>query len=294
MQKQFDLPLLVVAGFPRTGTTSIYRNLDLHPGFAVPIRKELNFFCRANQPLANYKAHFSRHQPNQICVDVSPNYSLDPEVPARLQAAVPQARVVLIVREPTIWIQSTYVQMCSFTPRPPTFAQFLADPGLEQFNHRVRFSLREGVYQRSLAGFGTAFGDNLLIIDFAAFERDPLGILREIEAFAGAANYFTAETVDTRPHNSSRLARRYPPQVRWLLSKESLVRTASAVVPTPLLRRARSMLYYAGDSQQPAPDAAPNQELDHELASAATAVDQETYAELFKATHLRRGSEFRD
>jgi hypothetical protein len=291
MQNDFNPSLLVVAGFPRTGTTSIYRNLELHPGFAAPVRKELNFFGRANQPLANYKAHFSHHQPGQICVDVSPLYSLDPAVPARLRAAVPQARVVLLVREPVSWIQSTYRQMCSYTPRPPTFAQFVEHPVLKHFNPEAPFSFLEGVYRRSIAAFGNAFGDNLLVIDFAAFEQNPLRILSDIEAFAGAARYFTAETVDVRPHNSSRQARRYPPQLRRLLSQESLVRAATRVVPAPVLRRARSMLYYAGGASQSNPGVTPEYEHDAAIARAMTAADRDTYAELFSTTQVRRGSE---
>jgi len=257
----------------------------------VPLRKELNFFSRANQPLASYKAHFPHRQAGQICVDVSPLYSLDPAVPARLRAAVPQAGVVLLVREPASWIQSTYTQMCSYTPRPPTLAQFVEHPVLKHFNPEVAFSLREGVYRRSLVAFSRAFADNLLIIDFAAFERNPLGILRDIETFAGASRHFTAETVDVRPHNSSRLARRYPPQLRRLLSQESLVRAATRVVPAPLLRRARSMLYYDDGANQSAPAQTPENEHDATIARAATAADRETYAELFSTTPVRRGSE---
>lgn len=291
MQNDFAFSLLVVAGFPRTGTTSIYRNLELHPGFAVPVRKELDFFRRANQPLASYKAHFPHHQQGEICVDVSPFYSLDPAVPARLRAAVPQARVVLLVREPAGWIQSAYAQMCSYTPHPPALAQFVEHPVLEQFTQQVHFSLREGVYRRSLAAFGSAFGDNLLIIDFAAFERNPLGVLRDIEAFAGASRYFTAETVDVRRHNSSRQARRYPPLLRRLLSQEGVVRAATRFVPAPVLRRARSMLYYAGGASQSAPAVVPESEHDATIARAATAADRDTYAELFSTTPVRRGSE---
>jgi hypothetical protein len=291
MQNDFPFPLLVVAGFPRTGTTSIYRNLELHPGFAVPVRKELNFFCQANQSLGSYAAHFHHQQPGQICADVSPLYSLHPAVPARVRAAVPQARVVLLVREPAGWIRSVYAQMCSYTAHPPTLAEFVGHPALKTSTLETHFSLREGVYRASLAAFGAAFGDHLLIFDFAEFERNPLGVLRELETFAGASRYFTAETVDVRSHNSSRLARRYPSFVRRLLSHEGLVRAAERLVPAAVVRRLRSMLYYAGDARQAAPALAPENEHDAAIARAATAADQDTYAELFRTSPVRRGSE---
>ena len=257
----------------------------------MPVRKELNFFRRDHQPLGSYKAHFPRHERGEICVDVSPLYSLDPAVPARLRAAVPQARVVLLVREPAGWIQSAYAQMCSYTLHPPTFAQFVEHPALKQSTPEVRFSLTEGVYRPSLAEFGSVFGDNLLIFDFAAFEQNPLRILSEIEAFAGASPYFAAETVDVRPHNSSRLARRYPPVVRRLLSQEGLVRAAEKFVPASVLRRGRSMLYYEGGASESTPAMAPECEHDAAIARAATAADRDTYAELFSTTPVRRGSE---
>lgn len=292
MADKFDLSLLVVAGFPRTGTTSIYRNLELHPGFAVPVRKELNFFCRDDQPLTSYKAHFVHHRQGQICVDVSPTYCLDPESPERLRAGVPDARVVLLLREPAEWIRSLYTQMCSFTPNAPTFTQFLEKPTLKQFNQQFHFSLGgDGVYRRALSAFSGAFGENLLVIDFAAFEKDPLLILKQIEAFAGTSLYFTPETVDSRAHNSSQLGQRYSPQLRWLLSKERLVQTAATVVPAPLLRRARSMLYYANGAHSSAPKPTPENEHDAAIARAATAADSETYVEIFKTAQVRRGSD---
>jgi hypothetical protein len=291
MQSDFTFSLLVVAGFPRTGTTSIYRNLELHPSFAVPVRKELNFFCQANQPLASYAAHFRHRQPGAICADISPLYSLDPAVPARLRAAVPHARVVLLVREPTGWIQSVYAQMCSYTAHPPTLAEFVGHPVIKGFTPETHISLRDGIYRTSLAAFSAAFGDNLLVFDFAEFERNPLGVLRNIEAFAGASRYFTAETVDVRPHNSSRLARRYPPLVRHLLSHEGLIRVAERLVPAAVLRRLRSMLYYAGDASPSVPAVAPENEHDAAIAKSATAADRDTYAELFRTSPVRRGSE---
>src|SRR5215510_11544980 len=175
MQDKFTRSLLVVAGFPRTGTTSIYRNLETHPGFTVPARKELNFFCRTNQTVASYNAHFNHHHDGQICLDVSPNYCLDRSVARRLRSTVPHARVVLLIREPTSWIQSLYTQMSSFTPNAPTFAQFLEHPTLEQFNQKFQFSLdNDGVYRPVLTEFSSVFGDDLLIINFAAFEDNPI------------------------------------------------------------------------------------------------------------------------
>src|ERR1051325_12100205 len=75
--------------------TTLFRSL--HPGFAVPVRKELDFFRQAERPLETYKAHFPKQVREEICVDVSPLYSLDLNVPERVNAVAPHARVVMLV-----------------------------------------------------------------------------------------------------------------------------------------------------------------------------------------------------
>jgi len=215
---------------------------------------------------------------------------LDLAVPARLHAVAPHARVVLLIREPAAWLLSIYAQMCSYTPNPPAFAQFVERPELRLFNRPAQFSVRDGVYRRTLAAFSSFFGSNLLIIDFRAFAHSPLEMLNEIEDFTGAPRYFTVESVDSRAHNSSQQTLRYPPHLRWLLSKERLVQTAASMVPAPLLRRARSMLYYDG-GKNPATSKTAESERDEVIAREATAADRETYEEIFRTAQVRRGSD---
>lgn len=286
----FSLPLLVVAGMPRTGTTTIYRNLERHPGFETPLRKELNHFLHEAPP-RTYRDYFPHWEQGKICVDISPFYSLDPEAARRLRREVPHARVVLLVREPADWIRSVYAQTCSFVRRPPSFVEFIASPWMPFDGRPMHFSLAGGLYARTISCFAQAFGDRLAVVDFAALERDPTAILQEIERFAGAAPYFDERTVDSRRNNSSDQARSSFPLARNLLQREFVIRAGLAVVPASLLRRVRAWLYYSSSEPRDAsPHVAPDpRNLD--IARAATHVDREYYAALFNAAAIRCGSQ---
>ena len=292
MQGAFP-PLLVVAGFPRTGTTSMYKNFEAHPGFAAPVRKELNFFSKAVQPpLAEYERNFRGRETGQVCVDISPMYSLEPGTYARLRQAVPHARVVLLVREPAVWIHSLYTQMRSYTLKPPSFRQFL-DDGLFLMPNRaesVRLPIKQGLFRRTLDAFAGEFGDRLLVIDFAAFEKSPLDVLKRVEAFVGAAAFFTAKTVDGRAHNSSALALRHPAFVRFFLSQEALIATAAKLLPAPILRRVRGLVYYAGKGETVNSTASIDKD-DLALATAATQADRAVYDELFRISSFHLGAD---
>jgi uncharacterized protein (TIRG00374 family) len=287
----FGRPLLIVAGFPRSGTTSIFHNLERHPDFATTTRKELNLFLSPTTA-DRCSAEFDRVEKGRICVDASPLYSLDTAVPARIHAVAPQARVVLVVREPVRWAWSVYCQMCTYTPNAPSFREFLAAPELRGGGFRVRPSFQGNIYRETLRAFAACFGDQLLVVDFALFSSDPVQVLHRIESFAGATSYFSANKVDARHHNSSAVARRFSPIVRMVASSELLISAAESLLSASLLKRARAYLYHA-DSSTPREDPSPMSAEERALAQGATLECQNEYRELFRDAPFRSGAELR-
>lgn len=97
------LPNVLVIGAMKAGTTSLHRHLDLHPEIGMSERKELHLFTRPDwrQHLDWYTGHFSSAAPVQG--ESSPNYTkrrLFPGVPARIAAALPEVRLIYILRDP--------------------------------------------------------------------------------------------------------------------------------------------------------------------------------------------------
>jgi hypothetical protein len=233
-------PLLVIAGFPRTGTTSLYHNLSLHPAFSTAVRKELNFFFGSHcESIAHYRRFFLHARPGQIWVDASPFYSFDLRTPARIKAGVPGTKVVLVLRQPANWILSVYLQTQSLTAQKCTIAEFLVAPTINVPFGDGRFRISDGLFRNAVERFAAEFSDDLLLVDFSAFERNPIDVLKAIEDFAGVSRFFTADSSNTRPFNSSRLALQTPNWFRAFISHDLVTGIISHIFPQDLIKRVR-------------------------------------------------------
>ena len=148
-QGTFPHRLFVVAGFPRTGTTSIFYNLDNHPSFVTPRLKELNFFSGKDPLRRTDLETFFGDVSGRICVDASPFYSLDLDVPGRIRAFAPGSKVLLLLREPDAWIVSIYRQIAKYTPfGMMSFEAFLEKPVVAGDGISIDISPMTGTYRQ--------------------------------------------------------------------------------------------------------------------------------------------------
>ena len=242
-QGTFPHRLFVVAGFPRTGTTSIFYNLDNHPSFVTPRLKELNFFSgKGPLRLADLESFFGDVS-GRICVDASPFYSLDLDVPGRIRAFAPGSKVLLLLREPDAWIVSIYRQIAKYTPfGMMSFEAFLEKPVVAGDGISIDISPMTGTYRQSVERFAREFGDDLLVANFDAFARDPLTLLKRIEQFCGAEAWFDDASANVERNNASVdagfLSRLISHLTQW-----PLVRLITRHMPKALIRRMQQALY---------------------------------------------------
>lgn len=111
------LPDFVVIGAQKAGTSSLYGQLSAHPSVVPALRKEVHFFDRAPTSLARYRAWFPRRATIErvavrtgrgITGEATPFYLCHPAVPSRLRAAVPDARLIAVLRDPVARAISGY------------------------------------------------------------------------------------------------------------------------------------------------------------------------------------------
>ena len=96
-------PDFVIIGVPKGGTTSLLHWLGHHPQICSHPRKELHFFNGAwEQGTSWYAAQFPVFAAGSGILrgEATPNYFHHPQVPARLASAAPQARLILLLRDP--------------------------------------------------------------------------------------------------------------------------------------------------------------------------------------------------
>ena len=109
-------PNLFVVGAVKAGTTSLWTHLDAHPDVFMSRPKEPHFFSRARMPAdqlvkdpVEYAGLFARGAALRYRGDASPSYLWDPDSPARIKEAVPDARIIISLRDPVDRAYANYL-----------------------------------------------------------------------------------------------------------------------------------------------------------------------------------------
>jgi len=104
------LPDFVVLGAQRCGTTSLFDDLVRHPQVRAPLAKELHYFTlHHRRPLEWYRRCFPVLREGEQTFEATPYYLFHPSVPARVARALPDARFVVLLRDPVARAVSHYL-----------------------------------------------------------------------------------------------------------------------------------------------------------------------------------------
>ncbi|MGZ8242888.1 tetratricopeptide repeat-containing sulfotransferase family protein [Methylomagnum sp.] len=104
-------PSFLIIGQPKAGTTALYTHLCDHPRFIPPLIKEPEFWSRFYAVGADwYRAHFPPlpRDSARITGDATATYFYHPDVPRRIAHALPNIKLVLILRDPVARAYSHY------------------------------------------------------------------------------------------------------------------------------------------------------------------------------------------
>lgn len=279
--------MLIVAGMPRGGTTSLYHIFERHPGCFTPFRKETAYFSyNFYKGEKWYKGLYAERRDEQPALDISPQYFVDLRCIERIKALAPNAKVVLSVRDPVEWIKSSFIQTNKFE-RKPSFAAFVDHYTITGARETLHCRLADGYVQRAITAFSEAFGDRLLMYRFELFRDDPLRVLKAIEEFSGMQPYFTEATYTHAKVNSG-----YQYNWRWLtwiLSREAVIDTIDAVFPRSVIRRVRLAVDKATMPKAP-PEETPLTQEEHELAERRLGADRIWVDALFSRHPIQLGN----
>lgn len=251
VSSQPALPNLLIIGAAKAGTTSLHHYLDLHPEIAMAQGKELHFFARDfdERDLEVYATHFDGSAP--VRGESSPTYTffpVVPGVPARIKQALPDVRLIYLVRDPIDRAIASYVEGTSqeWEPLPIGAAMGDRDPR----NPSVAQSRYGTQLEQYLEHFPR---ESILILDQADMARDGRGTLRRVFEFLDVdADFWTDEF--ERRHNTrgekfqrtalgrrlrrtsaARLVRRLPPAVRHPVFSGARMLTRTSTERTPQL-----------------------------------------------------------
>jgi hypothetical protein len=126
------LPNLIVIGSMKCGTTSLHHYLDLHPEIQMSKPKELKFFIEElnwTRGVDWYRRHFDPAA--AVRGESSPQYAIHPRwrgVAERMHGLVPEAKLILIVRDPLERMLSQHMHARAFGDERREPSEALHDP----------------------------------------------------------------------------------------------------------------------------------------------------------------------
>ncbi|XP_040578654.1 heparan sulfate glucosamine 3-O-sulfotransferase 1-like [Lepeophtheirus salmonis] len=182
------LPGVVVIGARKGGTRALIEFLKLHP-LLKSSGPEIHYFdCpkKFSLGLSWYRDQMPILEENQIAMEKTPGYFHTPHVPDRIKQTLPDAKFLLIVRDPVKRLVSDYNQF-----RSQNMAKGETYPKLEEFiftksgNINTKYPpLTRSIYHLHLARWYNVFPkSSIYVVDGDTFIREPWEELKKVERF---------------------------------------------------------------------------------------------------------------
>ena len=221
MRQDRSLPDAVILGAQKSGTSSLHGYLVQHGDIIAPLRKEVHYFdLNHARGECWYRAHFGRHDESGLNLDSSPYYLFHPCVPERMHALLPDARLIVLLRDPVRRAYSHYwhnrdhgrerlefeAALAAEPERTGAAAEQLAAGVIERSrDHQLYGYLARGRYAEQLERWRVYYPpERMLVLRFEDFAREPLVGLNQTRAFLGLPPVPSARLA---PRNT----RNYPP-----------------------------------------------------------------------------------
>ena len=203
LSKYRALPDFVIIGTQKGGTTSLFNYLVQHPEIVAPYRKEVHYFNRSYRlGTSYYKAYFplNRHGV-KLTGEASPDYFDNPLVPERMHALIPNAKIILLLRNPISRAFSHFQMMRKLGFESHSFSSAIKQEKIrvEKFKDKVasdpyyydlsieRYSyLQKGFYYQHLKNWENFYSPNqMLILKSEDFFFYPDKTFKEVLEFLG-------------------------------------------------------------------------------------------------------------
>ena len=210
-------PNFFLVGAAKAGTTSIYAYLSQHPQIYFPAVKEPHFFTQARPSpklqflieavtkRSAYLRLYAQAAGHSIIGDASPSYLWHPEVPERIRAEIPHAKIAVILRDPVERAYSHYLMDYREGAQSRPFYEALLDDmkrpdkgwGLSYLYYEL------GLYAEQVQRYLETFKpEQVKVLMFYDFCREPKGVLREMTDFLGLDPHPLADIDTSRKYNS--------------------------------------------------------------------------------------------
>lgn len=204
------LPDFLIIGTQRGGTTSLFRYLQAHPCIEPAVNKDLHFFDREyKKGLAWYRGHFptsiekyhaqSLGGRTFLTGEASPSYLFHPYAPKRVAKALPNVKLIVMLRNPVSRAYSQYNHAVELGHETLSFEEAIQaeeeriareckriqeDEYYYSETYKHLSYLMKGIYVDQLQAWMSIFPrEQFLILKSEDFYADPAAALKQVLAF---------------------------------------------------------------------------------------------------------------
>jgi hypothetical protein len=206
-----------IVGQPKSGTTALAEFLAQHPQICISVPKEPAYFATDLMEESDrfhgsrkyfefrseedYAAVFAHCRPRQLRGDASTSYLHSKVAAANLLASSPDARIIIMLREPVSFMNSLHMQFLNDTTEDePDFARALEKEPLRKAGEcipvRVRcpsflFYRDRAAYFNQLERYYAVFPrENVIAMTMEEFRQDNEGRYRQVLEFLGVDPHY--------------------------------------------------------------------------------------------------------
>lgn len=220
-------PNLFIVGAPKCATSALYSYLSQHPDIFFSKIKEPNFFASDLYPretktedkdLARYLSLFEKAQSEKYIGEASTWYLYSEEAASKIKKLAPSAKIIIMLRNPVDVTYSLHSQLVYGGIENITDFQEalnaeeerklglrLPNKNLDSICYkRLIYTEIAKFYQQVKRYFNVFGAENVHVITFEDFKKDPGKVYREVLSFLG----LNAEhSVDFRKVNANKVRR---------------------------------------------------------------------------------------
>jgi hypothetical protein len=240
MNDKVNWPTFFIVGAVKCGTTSLYEHLKKHPQVFLPEVKEPHFFASFQPPpvedlgehcngdIEHYRRLYRGAQGSLAIGDASPSYLWDEAAPRRIYEVCPQARIIIMLRDPVARAHSHFLMDAARLGNSSfgeAVRQDYSNPRKGWWVSHLYVEL--GLYHDQVRRYLEIFGKEQVYVGlFKDLVENPRALLSKLSLHIGIDEKpFDAMSLD-QPHNPFKMPR-----------SVLAYKIAKKILPTAKLRR---------------------------------------------------------
>ena len=191
-------PNFFIVGAAKAGTTTLYAYLNMTNGVYMSPVKETGYFHSFKQDprsrgiritdKAKYLKLFSKVKDEKAIGEATPSYLRDPKTPELIHEKSPNAKIIIMLRDPVQRAFSHYLMRKTNGQEKRTFRQLIEDHIKDYKRDKVDFdrTIYPGLYTNQVKKYIDVFGSkNIKILIFEEFIKDTFTQVKEVLDFLG-------------------------------------------------------------------------------------------------------------